>query len=241
MKIFFVRHGESISNANHIHAGNEIDSGLTDVGVVQAKITGKYMAKLCANIDINYIYSSPMKRALATAEIIKKEMGLDINIVCKNKLVEKSTGILAGMTHDQSKALLESPKFEEYQKLKFKLDDMDIINKDLNFRDINVLQSKYLSAESYDDVRRRGKKILRKIVKHKDINSNLIIVAHGTLINEIICGLLHIRELNWSHMLKSTFNCYLVIMEYNKKYFTLLSSPTNFFLDPNGELISGRK
>ena len=114
---------------------------------------------------------------------------------------------------------------------------MDLLNKDLNFYRINELQAPYIKAESYIAVRKRGMRTIKNIVKHKQDNDSILIVAHGTVINETITGLLRIRELNWYHMLEETHNCFLVVTEYKNKKFSLLAAPTNFFLHPSGKLL----
>lgn len=71
-RIYLIRHGESTHNSN----GNKL-SGLTDVdltkkGIEQCKTTRKYVEKL----EIDKIYSSSLKRAINSANLIfpKKEV-----------------------------------------------------------------------------------------------------------------------------------------------------------------------
>jgi phosphohistidine phosphatase SixA len=67
MKIFLVRHGESENNVG-INKGK--DSSLTKKGKRQAECFGKNLKKQKINID--YIYSSNLKRSKQTAETISK-------------------------------------------------------------------------------------------------------------------------------------------------------------------------
>ena len=85
MRIYFVRHGEAISNVDHVMAGYELDTELTEKGKEQAAKTGSYLATFDPNI--NYIYSSPLKRAKQTAKIIKTKINCKIHY--KKNLVEK--------------------------------------------------------------------------------------------------------------------------------------------------------
>jgi broad specificity phosphatase PhoE len=62
-KIILVRHGESVNNKAGIIAG---DSPLTDKGREQARLTRKALAGL----KFDVIYSSDLKRAVETAQII---------------------------------------------------------------------------------------------------------------------------------------------------------------------------
>lgn len=66
-KIYFVRHGESEHNKLKRYAGT-IDSPLTDLGREQARQTGE----LLKDMNITYILTSNMSRALDTASEIRK-------------------------------------------------------------------------------------------------------------------------------------------------------------------------
>ena len=64
MNIYFVRHGESTLNAQHIHQPS--DASLSEKGQAQAL----YVAKRLEPLPIDTIYSSPFTRAIQTARII---------------------------------------------------------------------------------------------------------------------------------------------------------------------------
>ena len=68
MKLYLIRHGESIGNELGISQGQRNDLSLTEKGRDQAK----RIAKKLANEKIDAIYSSDLKRANDTAEIIGK-------------------------------------------------------------------------------------------------------------------------------------------------------------------------
>src|SRR3989304_9359611 len=72
MKIYFVRHGESVSNALGLRQGP--DGGLTAKGIKQAKAVAKKFSK----IPLDLIVSSPYDRAKLTAQIISKAIGKKI-------------------------------------------------------------------------------------------------------------------------------------------------------------------
>lgn len=65
MTIYIVRHGEILSNVKGVYSGSSEET-LTSRGIKQARQTGRILAD--QNIEI--IYSSPMRRAVQTAEII---------------------------------------------------------------------------------------------------------------------------------------------------------------------------
>src|SRR5581483_5723923 len=71
-KLYFIRHGESVSNVERWHAGR-IDTPLTERGRQQAREAGKKAKAQKLHFDL--IVSSPLSRALETARIIAKEIG----------------------------------------------------------------------------------------------------------------------------------------------------------------------
>lgn len=91
-KLYFARHGQTKLNlAGKISGRTETD--LTDEGRVQAKLAGQKAKKL----QIDLIVCSPMSRAVETAQIIAKEVGIDPKKVVQQKLViERDFGELEG-------------------------------------------------------------------------------------------------------------------------------------------------
>ena len=66
-ELILVRHGETVWNVDKIYRGRA-DVDLDEVGIKQAELLGKYLS----NWKLEAIYSSPLKRALATANIIAR-------------------------------------------------------------------------------------------------------------------------------------------------------------------------
>jgi broad specificity phosphatase PhoE len=65
-RLYLVRHGENTANLTKEFSYKEVDYSLTPKGVLQAQQTAEYFR----DKDIHAIYSSPLKRAVETAEII---------------------------------------------------------------------------------------------------------------------------------------------------------------------------
>ena len=81
MEILFVRHGESTANRAWMN-NEEYDRKnivLTEKGIEQAKVTGKYIKKVYGKID--YIFHSPIYRCQQTSEIIAKNMGFSKELI----------------------------------------------------------------------------------------------------------------------------------------------------------------
>lgn len=87
MKIYAIRHGETLENANDCLVGR-INSSLTNNGIKQAYEVKKYLDS--KNIDL--IISSPLDRCKQTANII----GEDKKIIYSDKLLGRDHGEFTG-------------------------------------------------------------------------------------------------------------------------------------------------
>ncbi len=94
-QLYVVRHGQSVLNVTRTFAGRT-DTPLTDEGREQAKRAGEKVAKL----DIDLIVSSPLIRALETAQIIAESSGYTKDILINEVFVEQALGSLEGKSWD---------------------------------------------------------------------------------------------------------------------------------------------
>ncbi|MDR2524394.1 MAG: histidine phosphatase family protein [Candidatus Nomurabacteria bacterium] len=78
VSIYFVRHGESVSNRDGILAGG-MDFPLTEDGVIQVAMVADEMSRL--GIRFEKIFTSPLSRALDTAKIIAEKCEISIGDV----------------------------------------------------------------------------------------------------------------------------------------------------------------
>lgn len=114
--IYFIRHGESEANVRHVFAGQKDDSILTKKGEDQALATAIEIKK--EEIKIDKIISSPLKRALKTAEIIATELGFNTSdIIIDKRIIEYDMGDLSGTPiHETSSTdLVSAPGAENPQ------------------------------------------------------------------------------------------------------------------------------
>jgi len=74
--LYLMRHGE-VDEEYHRKFGGTIDMELSPVGRHQALMLGQYAKRFA----FDALYSSPMKRALATADPVAREQGLEIRPV----------------------------------------------------------------------------------------------------------------------------------------------------------------
>ncbi|MDE2670032.1 MAG: histidine phosphatase family protein [Chloroflexota bacterium] len=92
MTLLLVRHGESEGNVEGLIQG-QLDKPLTDLGHVQAKAVAE---RLRADGGIDRIVTSPLSRALQTAEAIAS--ALDLPVTTDDRLMEYDFGELSGLT-----------------------------------------------------------------------------------------------------------------------------------------------
>ena len=93
--IIFLRHGQAENNTKKILAGRSPGVNLTQVGIQQAEQSGKMLESL----NISAIYSSPIDRALQTAEIVGNHCNLEP--VTDDRLIELDMGKFTKMPYDE--------------------------------------------------------------------------------------------------------------------------------------------
>lgn len=75
--VYLVRHGENLANIEHVLSHRLVDYPLTSRGELQARQTAQFFA----GQPVQEIYTSPLKRARQTAEIIAEPLGLAVTVV----------------------------------------------------------------------------------------------------------------------------------------------------------------
>lgn len=154
--IYLVRHGETNWNRERRFQGQK-DVPLNDYGRAQAK---KLSEKLnLSNSNIDAIYSSDLKRAYETANIIAEKYNYDVRI--NIGLRERFFGVLEGLS------------LEEFKK--------DYPN--TNFYNFDIDEN--LQIEPYTDFQRRIYNTILTISEQHP-NSSILIVSHGAAINSFL-------------------------------------------------------
>ena len=89
MILYITRHGQTDNNINGIIQGT-IDTELNETGIKQARI----LQEKLQNINLDLVITSPLKRAIQTAEIIIKDR--DIPLIIDNRIIERNAGNYEG-------------------------------------------------------------------------------------------------------------------------------------------------
>lgn len=100
MKIIFIRHGETEWNlAGRIQG--QTDTLLAENGKLQLKRTGEKLAE--QNLNVDYILSSPMRRALESAQIVAGQLHFPEEQIKTSPLfLERKFGAIEGMTWQEA-------------------------------------------------------------------------------------------------------------------------------------------
>lgn len=105
-EVILVRHGQSTANASGIWQG-QLEFPLSEEGRRQAAEAGRALR----GKEISGVYSSPLARALETAEIAAREAGFPGEAVRVPGLMERHGGVLEGKTWTEQET--NNPEFVE--------------------------------------------------------------------------------------------------------------------------------
>lgn len=95
--IIFSRHGQTAHNRDGLLLGRH-DAPLTEYGTAQAAA----MAEALTSMTPTEVFSSPLRRAVATASVVADALGLDVRV--DERLVELDYGDWDGRSHDEISA-----------------------------------------------------------------------------------------------------------------------------------------
>jgi len=163
-KLVLARHGETVWNVEKVFRGRA-DVDLDEVGIKQAELLGKYLS----NWELEAIYSSPVKRALDTANMIARYQEVAVRIA--EGLTDIDFGEWQSRSEQEVKRLYPA-----------------ILNEWHN----NPERVKIPGGESLGDVRRRAVEVVTDVLsKHQ---GNVLLVSHRVVIKVLICYLLGLDD-----------------------------------------------
>jgi broad specificity phosphatase PhoE len=199
-QILLVRHGETAWNAEEVFRG-QADIPLNKNGLKQAQLLGEYLSRK----KIDAVYSSPLKRALKTAEAIAVPKSLDVNVA--PALIDMNFGKWQGLTTVEVKrqygkiyqSWLEAPE-----------------------------QVTIPAGESLEDVRNRALPFLEEIVA-KYTGQNVVLASHRVVHKVLICSLLKIGNAAFYNVKLDTAG--ITRFEFDKGRAVLVSHNDTSFLE----------
>jgi len=165
MDIYLTRHGKTVWNTQSRIQGMN-NSPLVPEGIEGAVNLGHELSKLTPRISL--CYSSPLPRALHTAQITLSNTDYPIPLVVEPLLREMDVGLFEGMVKYDSEKLYP----EAYRCFR---DDPD------NYVPVD-------GGETYDDVLSRASEMLRKLAKLKEEGGNgpVLLISHMIMVEAIM-------------------------------------------------------
>jgi len=159
-QIILARHGETEWNVAEVFRGR-IDIELNETGIKQAELLAEYLS----HMKIDAVYSSPLKRALKTAEIIASYHKTAVEVA--PGLIDFDYGEWQGLAHQEVRN-----KYEELY--------AEWIN--------NPDQVRIPTGESLGEVRERAMGVVSDVIaKYEGI---VVLVSHRVVNKVLICALL---------------------------------------------------
>ncbi len=199
-EIILVRHGETEWNVKEVFRGR-IDIELNETGVKQAELLAEYLSDL----KIDAVYSSPLKRALKTAEMITKHHKLDVEIA--PGLIDFDYGKWQGLSHEEVKGRYKE-LYAQWTK--------------------NPHQITMPAGESLNNVSKRATAIVNEVIAR--YRGTVVLVSHRVVNKVLICALSGLDNSHFWNIRQDT--CGITSFTYENNRFILAKHNDTSFLRP---------
>ena len=184
-KLIAIRHGQSTWNAENRFTG-WVDVDLSEKGVQEAEKSGKLLQEL--NIDFDIYFTSFLKRAINTMEIVLEVLGKDIKYTKAWELNERHYGALTGLNKSEMKKKLGEEQLKKYRRSwdipppKLDKDSKYSSHNDPVYKGIKNIPETESLKDTYDRVVPYFEKNIEKQLME---NKNIILSAHGNTIRAL--------------------------------------------------------
>ena len=169
-----LRHGQSVWNLENRFTGlTDID--LSPLGIIEAKNAGTILKKL----TIDLIFTSMLKRAIHTTEIVANELGKEIQIIKNSALNERDYGDLQGLNKADT-----ITKYGEEQVQLWR----------------RSFKTKPPNGESLEDTYNRVIPYYKEKIQPELKTKNILIIAHGNSLRALIMYLENISPIEISNI-----------------------------------------
>ncbi|MBR1376539.1 MAG: 2,3-diphosphoglycerate-dependent phosphoglycerate mutase [Bacilli bacterium] len=188
MKLVLVRHGESVWNKENRFTG-WTDVALSEKGIEEAKKAGELLKEKQYNFDI--AYTSMLKRANDTLDIILKEMNLDIPVKYSYKLNERHYGALQGLNKDETREKYGDEQVKLWRRSasvrppSLTKDDPRYPGNDLKYKDLKEDELP-LTENLNDTIKRVSSYYKDEILPILEEGKDVLVAAHGNSIRALI-------------------------------------------------------
>jgi broad specificity phosphatase PhoE len=197
-EVIIARHGQTEWNVGEVFRGR-IDIALDETGLKQAELLAEYLSSR----GIEAIYSSPLKRAVQTAEAIARHHNLKVEVA--PGLIDFNFGKWQGLPHQEVK--------EKYRELYAEWN-------------LSPHRVRMPDGESLSDVRERAIGVVDRVVsKHK---GTVVLVAHRVVNKVLICALLGLDNSHFWNIKQDT--CGMTTFTYENGQFILTEHNNTSYL-----------
>lgn len=194
--IYLVRHGQTAWNKEEIFRGRT-DVPLDETGLKQAELAGKYFK----GMEIYAIYTSPLSRALQTAQEIAQFYNLKVQPL--PGIIDMSFGKWEGRPHQE---IRENDK-EIYRQW---VEEPHLV--------------RLPGGEGLDDVRVRAMAAMEEVIRNHP-GKTLVLVSHRVVCKVLICAILGLDNSHFWQITQDTTAINL-IQHRNGKYILSLMNET---------------
>lgn len=196
MELYIVRHGETYWNAEKKFQGFA-DIELNENGIRLAKVTGEHLR----DIDFDYVYSSPLKRAYKTANLVTEGR---YDIITDDRIKEINLGEYEGKHPEEVGG--EFKKFFE-QPEKFYSEN----------------------GETFEELRERTSEFLKEVIVPLENKANrVLLTSHAAAIKTMLS---YINGTDIKDLWKGEFqkNCAVTIIELKDGIFKVKEEAKVFY------------
>jgi broad specificity phosphatase PhoE len=188
-ELVLARHGETTWNVENVFRGRA-DVALNEVGIRQAELLGRYLSSWKPEA----IYSSPLRRALDTANIVASYQKVAVRIA--ENLVDFDYGKWQSLPEQEAKRLYPALVTEWHN---------------------NPHKIRMPGGEGLEDVRRRAVELVDGILSRHQ--GNVLLVSHRVVLKVLICHLLGLDNSHFWNIRQDV--CGITIFDYVDGRFVL--------------------
>ena len=164
MKIYLIRHGETDLNKQKRLQGQS-DIELNELGRELAKVTGQALKA----VEFDYVFSSPLARAMETARLVVGER--EIGIIKDERIQEISFGEYEGLSYHPENYTVSDPDFINF----FKAPDKYKVP---------------AGGESFEEIIKRTGEFWKEIAEGPKYQDKTILIStHGCALKAILANI----------------------------------------------------
>ncbi len=192
--IYLVRHGQTAWNKEEVFRGRT-DIPLDETGLKQAELVGQYFKEM----EIHALYSSPLSRALQTAEAIARIGRLKVRQL--EAITDMSFGSWEGHPHQEVRKM-DPETYRQWVESPHLL--------------------KLPGGETLDEVRTRSVTALEELIRDH-LEKTIVLVSHRVICKVLICAILGLDNSHFWQITQDTTAINLIQYRKGKYILSLLN------------------